>query len=370
MKKTNVILLCLTGFLLACSHGDDRNIPVVDFSKHNFESITLNMDSIANSWKQIELETDDACLVTPYDNIYPCDSFIFIYNSNRILQFDCSGRFIEEIAHAGEGPDDVNLVLNCLVNEKENLLYIVQAGKPNGIAVYDMKSNTFVKPIPVAAKRMLISLHIVNDSTLMCFPFMGEKKQAVYFQNLKGDIQGQSELHLENPSGPFINSPLNVFSFDDEWYYQRSFEDTVYNAASHIAVAVFRRGETALPSEVTKKGSAHNMILLNRLFHTSSEYFLSYKKYEVVPTEEDGAFEMQTVSQRYFVFDWTLKTTKEIKEIIFDPLQQYILNKDMPAFFSNISSLNPNKIVIMIPPEELGKDAEANPVLYVGNIGK
>ena len=362
MKKN--ILLFLITFLITGCEKTDRFIKVLDLSERNFQKVSLRSNDFVKDWRVVKLETNENSLVTPYDYIFPADSVIIVYNYNKIFQFDYSGKFIRELAKYGEGPDEINGIINCVTDSKQEYLYLIEHTKPNIIRVYDLKDNSFKKPIPLVSDNWLTSMYLINDSEFLCFPQMGTNRQLFYIQDFYGNLVDRKEKPEIKNEGPYVDIRLKVMTFNDEWFYQGNYEDTVYNVLSREPVAVFSKGESARPNDVISSKGKEDLVYINGLFCTSEDYFLSKISYEVKPSAVDGAYEMHTKELRYYICNWKEKTTCEIKSIYIEPFDSFFENEDMSGIFRKTSSLNHKKIVISIQDDE----SEDNPTLYIGDL--
>jgi hypothetical protein len=339
----------------------------IDYSKHDFSDISLYISDYADNWQVVKLETTPECLIAPYYHIYPCNHSILIYTYDRILQFAYSGAFLREITRQGNGPNEVKSVQECIVDEKRDLLYWTDAFDSGSIHVFDLRDNTFKANIPIAAKRTLSAFRLIDDSTLLCFPYMGSKPQVCYFQDLNGNVRNQTSLSFENPEGPYTDTPVNIFSFDKEWFYQGIYEDTVFNATNRLATSVFYRGKMVTPETATQS-PGQNLRFLTGVFYTSKDYILSFSQLELQPVGE-STFEMSPTEQRYFVYDWSQKQAYEINSIFFEPLDKKFEKQALKSFFRMLSSLNAHKLVVNYPAENLPDGSEdENPVLFIGDI--
>jgi len=351
---------------ISCSEKVEE-IVTIDVSKDKFEAVTVDLDKYVGNWIRVELETSPESLITPYHSIYPCKNSIIVYTYNRIIQFDYTGKYIGEIAGSGEGPDEVGSLIDCQLDEFRNHLYWVDRIKPDYIRVYDLNTNTHMPPVPIAAERMLYSFRVIDNSTLLCFPYMGNKPQQCYLQDLEGDFIGNTSTSFEDPEGPFVATPLKVFEYKDEWFYQGILEDTVYSVTTGKPLMVLFKGKSATPEEAMQSPE-NKLNFLNSLFYTKDTYWLSHNLYEVRPVQE-SSFEMFPVKQRCFLYNLKGKQMDEVTGLYFEPLDKSYTREDIGEWISKVSSLNPTKIVVNYPAEELVDGAlDENPILFIGDL--
>ena len=107
----------------------------------NVESIPLSR--IGEKIEYIPLETTPNSLVGNLNGvgldlakIIFCDSFIFISDGEKLLQFDRSGKFIKQIGTVGRGPGQYLEPINFCIDEKKRNIYII-----NGRSVMEFDFN-------------------------------------------------------------------------------------------------------------------------------------------------------------------------------------------------------------------------------------
>ena len=356
-------LLFITIFLVSCGKPDN-SIKVFDLSKRDFQKVSLRSNDFVKDWRVVKLETSENSLVTPYDYIYPTDSFILIYNYNKIFKFDYSGKFIREIAKYGESPNDISGIEGCIVDSKQEYLYLTEFSKPDIIRVFNLKDNSFEEPVPLASENRLTSMYLIDDSLFLCFPQMGTNRQLCYVQDFSGKFIDRNEKPEIKNAGMYVGVRLKVMTFDNEWFYQGNYEDTLYNALLKEPVVVFSKSKNSNPEEVISSEGKEDLVYINGLFCSSKDYMFSKVIYEVRPTSVEGNYEMHANEQRYYVCNWEDKTTYEMKNIYIEPFDKYFESGEMTEIFKKTSSLNHKKVVISMPDDE---DID-NPTLYIGDL--
>lgn len=351
--------------MISCSM-EQRELTCVDLSKKNFEQIILRDNDYVTNWRKVKLETTLNSLITPSYQIYPCDSFIIAYQYNRILQFDYTGKFVREIAGPGNAPNEINNLLDCIVDEKNNKLYWTELYDPEYIHAFDLANGNFVDPIPVFAEKPLKKIQLINSDTLLCFPYVGDLIQVCYRQDLLGKLVGDDVPFFEDRKGPFVSTPLNVFSINKEWFYQGIYEDTVYNSLTHLAIIVLKKGEFKI-SNTKDRTVDQNQILLNGIYYSNGKYIFSRTQYDL-RSVDDGLFEMYPKEKRYFLFDYFKDHVSEVTTFFFEPLEAELKGADLISFFDKASSFNEKKIVINFPAEYFNYSFDENPILFIGDL--
>lgn len=351
--------------LLSCTKEKDT-IYTVDFSSGNFPSKSVDLDDFIGSWEKVQLETSSSCLVDKSAHFYPCKEYIIVYSPNKIMMFDYEGKFIKNVAQGGNGPGELNYLSDCAVDEESQTLYYLELFDTENIHSISLKDGS-IGFIPIAVKKMLKSF-VLNTNGITCFPYAGNKSQSCYTQDLKGNILDMMPLKIEEPDGPFVQSPINLFFFDDDIFYQGLYEDTVYNVRAHMPMFVFSKGNMKV-DDVNKKDVQENQVFFNSLFSSGNNCLLTRVEYVLKATDEEGQLlEMIPDEYRYYLYDHNLKEVSEITECTFSPMNKKYTKDKLPDIFSLISSFNPRKVVLAYPADELGGEFDDNPVLYVGDF--
>ena len=363
MKRNFFIIVICSFFIISCNN--EKTISTFDLSKNDFREISLRSTDFVKNLRVVKLETNENSLVVPGDNIYPTDNYIFIYSFNKIIQFDYSGKFIREIARLGNGPHDINKLQNCIVDSKQEYLYLYELSKPNYIKVYDLKNDQFKEPVPLAFDKRHSAFHLINDSTFLCFPYVGADRQLCYVQDLHGNLIDKSAIPEITVGSSVLEQGLKVMTFENEWFYQGNGEDTVYNALSGEPVAVFFKGNNVTLDDVVSSGGEERLISIRGLFQTSKDYFFLKVIYDL-KMNEGFSLSFTPNEIRYFVYNLKDKTVNEVKNIYIEPFDKLFEKDDMKnLFFNKAISLNHKKIVISVPDEEENED---NPTLYIGEL--
>jgi len=322
----------------------------------------LHSDSISNNWKSVKLDTDRDYLVSLYDNVYPIDNSIIIYNYDKLFQFDYSGKFLRTIAQSGNGPMDINNLIACVVDSKQEYLYLIDLN-PAHIKVFSLIDNRFEKPIPIASKTLLTAFCLINDSTFLCFPEMGANRQQCYTQDFNGNYLNNSKPDSILRGGIHLGMPLKVMKSDNQWFCQGQYEDTVFNALSKEPVVVFSKGKSESVEEIVNNKGRKEMVHMNKIFSMNEMYVFSKIIYKLIPVSE-GAIEMHESEYAYFLFNWKNHSIKHITSFYFEPLKKQLSSDEMHKVLKHTTSFNHDKIVIMFE-DEIGDD---NPTIYVADL--
>ena len=354
-----LFLAALLFILVSCSPKEGK-LPTFDFSRTNFKSVELSDDLIVKQWNRVDLETPDEIFIPPYYKIIPCNSCIIAYNFDRILQFSPEGKFLKIIVRQGNGPEEVNYISDCIYDPVEEKLYWTDSFKGDDITCYNLKTDSFDTSITSHSKSGLSAIR-KNGERLICFPSVfGESIQPVYTQSLDGNLISQKKQQTSTPTGPYVGIELNVFSLNDNWYYQGNFEDTLFNALTYEPVAIFSKGKE-LNLENAMSLMDNSLRSLRALLTTERQLFLKYIEYKILPVAE-GAMEMHAARTNHYILDNNFEKALIIKSFMFSPLGEKYEGEELGQFFSNLSSYNPKYVVYFVENED------DTPTLYIGEL--
>ena len=136
MKLKFFPLLIGTQFFTSCSNPNPKTnvknetisviLPYhVDLEKNLNNVSSIPLSSIGKELEYIPLETSTNSLIKRIDQIVFTDSYIFISDFNKLLQFDRSGKFIRQVGSNGRGPAEYIYVMGFCVDENHRKIDII-----------------------------------------------------------------------------------------------------------------------------------------------------------------------------------------------------------------------------------------------------
>lgn len=94
---------------------------------------------IAKELEYVPLETKKNCVLKKVKELVFTDSFIFVSDFNKLLQFNRKGRFIRQIGKNGKGPGEYIYVMSFCVDYHSSQIYIIDYSPR--IEVFDFSGN-------------------------------------------------------------------------------------------------------------------------------------------------------------------------------------------------------------------------------------
>lgn len=110
-------------FILGCSSSNDKGITSFDVPKEAKSEFQLS--EVAKSVEYISLETSDASYLSLIQDVKSFKDKIYIVDfPGRILVFNKTGKFIQQIGSEGEGPGEFDNLSSFTIDEDSEILYV------------------------------------------------------------------------------------------------------------------------------------------------------------------------------------------------------------------------------------------------------
>lgn len=215
------ILLLILSFILifsSCNSGnskrsDNSDLPYrMDVGKNisNIKSVPLS--SIGNKLEYIALETTSESMLARASNIKMTDSFIFVSDGAKILEFDKNGRYIRKIGTQGRGPGEYLNLCDFCIDRSAGRIYILDE---MALLVFDFEGK-FIE----SARLPFFSLHFVlkDPGNLIYYStnMPGPSTDSV-FSWYGTDVHGKNLIKFENfhkrinRGAPLGTSPIYTY---------------------------------------------------------------------------------------------------------------------------------------------------------------
>lgn len=346
MKFRMYLVIILFVCILGCQRKNKT--PEINLQAEPSRTTTLNSKKIFGDFELVRLESKDECLIDNHYKVIPTDNKIIIYTRNEILQFDYSGRFLGNLANNGKGPGEVNSIINCIVDEKNDKLYCIQQSDQENIHIYDLKENTFKKNIPRAINGALGYIQLLRDSVLACFPKMDlEGKFLVYYQDLKGNFIEGIPYSIDQRDGSVLRmSPEVIRGMEDEKFlYFNQKIDTLFEINS-----LKKKPIVSLKDVSSQNKSKMNIVDL--IVNTKDFLVLCNEQFKLVKTNEGSSIIMKSNGKNFFILKRPSLELSKIDEIHFDLFGEYYKVEDK-SILNNINNIRNKKIILSYSSSEL-----------------
>lgn len=158
----------------------------------------------------LEAETD--CILSKISKISVSESFLFVSDSYRLLEFDRSGRYIRLIGSQGRGPGEYDKIWDIAINEADREIFILSSGRK--ILVYDFDGK-FIRDFAIGFPGIQFVLNENSELIIHQINIGQKSNEAVYSFHIltnHGKILTKIPNTLKRENGVAItNSPLYMY---------------------------------------------------------------------------------------------------------------------------------------------------------------
>ena len=233
---TVVILFCLLIFFKKKVKSEDGRNPdftpyLVDISRSVNNVVNPPVSTITKKIEYIPLETTNESYLDEVVKVELSDSFIFVSDVRKLLQFDRRGKFIRQIGKSGRGPEEYISVADFSINDRNEFVYIYSANSDE-MLVFNFRGN-YIKSFKFKAQ----SVQFESDS-LNRFMFhiinLGNQKGIKSYSWLLSDFEGNIILRivyspdLEYKLGRFGNPVTPLYVYKGDFHFMEYGIDTMY----------------------------------------------------------------------------------------------------------------------------------------------
>lgn len=330
-----------------------------------YEKTAINLDDyIEGEIKIVPLETNDSCLVSESDKVYPTESFIYLYSFDRILQFDYKGDFVKSISRKGSGPGEVTYIADCAVDSNDENLYCVQQDEKDSIMVFDVSTGNYARRIPNSSRNALVAISMLSDTTIICFPRENPTDHSnilAHIQNINGDKISKLNHEIKTVDGLVMRKRPYILNYNDDIIYLPNRSDTIYKIRNYNSVE---------PLIVIKRPEGEDVNKYNSVFMFSGASMLVSSTDFEMKYVGDGNVIMQPTKVGYYFVDVTNKKIKCVEKVFSDKANISFSKSNLSEFFNNVSFIRKGYMSLMI--SSSSKDSTTtntdNPTLLIAKL--
>ena len=284
----NPILLVL---LLGCSAPSPKNqnkvkddLYIIDVESVYEKTEDILLSEVSTNINYIPLETLPDNLLSGINQIEITESYIFVSDRNKLLQFTREGRFIRQIGNIGRGPGEYTSIMNFAINEESNMILVNGEHRFN---MYDLNGN-FKHEIHNPPGGSFI-IYKPNRIAFYCINYTGQPINLIITdQELKPLFEFQNHDPRPQTSLKF-NAPL--YSYDKELYIKENFNDTLFSVKDSVQLAhiIFNEKELLLDKDfdlistgnvsdlIDQIDKVKNKLMTKSIFESKRFVFTEYK---------------------------------------------------------------------------------------------
>ena len=155
-----IFVLCVCFWFISCNNKDDKDLLVVQVDTN--QDYSLPLSEIAYEVSAIELELTDESLIKNIKRVVYNDDYIIVSETDKIMLFDSTGKFIRQIGSKGNGPGEFNFLRDISVDIEKKHILAVSFDK---IICYDFEGN-LIKEEKLIPYRDIDYLNYINGDIL------------------------------------------------------------------------------------------------------------------------------------------------------------------------------------------------------------
>ena len=237
-KKTNVTIennlenIKLTSRIDSINNIENNIFPIYIDKDKEYEKKRLTIQEIGKV-EYIKLETNDNCLISAsfkLIGLYLTDKEIFLSTDNSILRFNKDGKFINSIGKRGQGPGEIKLLSDYIIDESKKEIYIWDGSTQN------LKSYTYNGVLKNAIRLETYgeNLGTICDSLIICTNYFGNNQPMAFLSSLnngktvKALLPSQTIKDETGLSMKFYNKYTENLLYNNKVIYQNFINDTIY----------------------------------------------------------------------------------------------------------------------------------------------
>lgn len=280
MKKAKIYLLISFLVIVSCKHTNTLKIDIektekvvelpyfIDLEKNLNKIKPITLSSIGKELEYIPLETNANSLLRNIYQIVFSDSYIFISDFNKLLQFDRNGKFVRQVGANGRGPGEYINVSGFCIDEKKETVYIIAWG------IHTVLEFGFNGKFIRSFNKSFESLQfLVNDTNSFVFRLETKVTNDYGFKLYLTDLKGTPLVKIKNYSRrtskpALILSITPMYFFNDNIQFMQFGVDTLYTLKNEKLepYAIFNLGkmkmdpDPMIPSQNLGKDDAFDQL--------------------------------------------------------------------------------------------------------------
>jgi len=242
---------------------------------------SINIKDISLSSNYIQLETKIECLIGAKARVYSNNKYLISIDRERILLFDRNdGKFIREIGHKGNGPEEYLVTYTVMpYNEEKNVIY---AGRNKKRLMYSTDGQLLGE---LTIPELVSEIGDINDTAFAAFlpNYQGNEKNKIVVFNQKNSVRIAFPNYLSAPKsdGFFMWNPNSWFySRNKQLYFYELFNDTLFhvNTSSLSPKFIFNMGIYSPPYKMktSSKFEKDKYFMMQTLNESSKYLFCSF----------------------------------------------------------------------------------------------
>lgn len=237
-KKTNALIennsknIKLTSRIDSINNIENNIFPIYIDKEKEYEKKRLTIQEIGKV-KYIKLETRDNCFISAsfkLIGLYLTENDIFLCTDNSILRFNKEGKFINSIGKKGQGPGEIKVLSDFILNELKKEIYIWD-GSTQYLKCYNYDG---VLKNAIRLETYGEDLGAVCDSFIICTNYFGNNRPMAFLSSLnngktvKNLLTSRTSKDETGLSIKFYDKYTENLLYNNKVIYQNFINDTIY----------------------------------------------------------------------------------------------------------------------------------------------
>jgi hypothetical protein len=258
------------------SRGDFPYQVNIEKSINNLKDVSLSR--IGSEPEYIALESKQECMLGEITKIALSDSFIYVSDGKKLLQFKRDGEFVKQIGLVGRGPGEYSSVADFYIDEQRRKIFLLDY---KHILVFDIdglyKRSFYLdfRAIQIIAQDtntlifhdVNLYMKIIENSDIN----LPDTLYSIHITDTSGNNVVKIKHDVRKPNEPYINitsSPL--YLFNGTAHFLETGIDTLYkfNKSNREPYAFFNLGKMKMDPRMVDK-EKYGKQLKNKLWIVS-----------------------------------------------------------------------------------------------------
>ncbi len=273
-----IIIIVLTS---SCTNKNSEHINL-DLSLRSNE---LNYSVVFDSLKNIQLETNENCLIGKIDQILKDDSLLFILDKHQksIFIFDDKGKFLRKIYYVGKGDKEYISTTSFCIDTDRKYVYILDDIQQK---LFKYNYNTeFISSLNLNREDIVRSMGVLRNGNIVFFTpdYMSRSRDGVWEIDTLGNFV--KSFRDVDPKHKFVFIPYPYYSnYNGKISFYDGFKNEIYSIKNKtlkreycINLSQKMPDKYLINERGTKEGGTGDYYMNRHISETESIYYLQFK---------------------------------------------------------------------------------------------
>lgn len=235
IKNTLIIFIGLVTAMLSlhsCKNSVSAHsnpVYLINLAKDINDAESILLSQFGSKLEYICLETASDCIIREISGISLSDSFLFVSDGYRLMQFDRGGKFVRLVGSQGRGPGEYGKIWDFAVNESDKEVFVLSSGRK--MIIYDFDGEFlrdfvlgFASTQFVTNENNELVFHQINISQRTKDPVY-----SVHIVNSRGKTLSAIPNTLKRINGGIAIPESPLYTYEASLNFMEFGTDTLYN---------------------------------------------------------------------------------------------------------------------------------------------